>query len=248
MSQSSKPRVVALVQARMTSTRLPGKVMLNLAGRPMLQWVFDRLAQCRTLDEVCLATTDQPNEDVLAEYAARRGWPCFRGSLEDVLDRYYHAAAARRADVVVRVTSDCPLIDPATVDAVVAAFLARQPDVDYASNIIPQRTFPRGLDVEVFRRAALETAWREDANPAWREHVTTYIIRHPEQFRFWCLVNETDCSHHRWTVDTPEDFALAERLLNTLGNERFSWRSALELIEANPDWQALNAGIVQKTV
>ena len=162
----SRPRIVAVIQARMGSTRLPGKVLKPLAGQPVLARVVDRVRRARHVDEVVVATTTLPADDVLADLCRTRGWACERGSEEDLLDRYHAAAAAHHADAVVRITSDCPVIDPGVVDRVVEAFLV-QP-CDYASNTLEPRTFPRGLDTEVFSQAALELAWREDDNPVWR--------------------------------------------------------------------------------
>src|SRR5262249_12160461 len=171
-------RTVAIVQARMGSSRLPGKVLQDLGGEPMLARVLSRLGRSRTLDEVVVATTTEPADDILERFCQERGRPCFRGSEHDVLDRYYKAATAERAAVVVRITSDCPLIEPAIVDRVVAEFQERQPGIDYASNVLPRRTYPRGLDTEVMSFAALDRAWHEDHVPASREHVTPYIYRH----------------------------------------------------------------------
>ena len=158
------------------------------------------------VDEVVVATTELPGDDVLARLCDERGWPCFRGSENDVLDRYYRAAAAHGAQAVVRITSDCPLIDPGIIDRGVGEFLALQPAVEYATNSYPRDTFPRGLDMEVVRFDALERAWKEDANPAWHKHVSMYIYRHPELFRLHGVANDVDLSHLRWTVNTPEDF------------------------------------------
>ena len=182
-------KTVAIIQARMGSTRLPGKVLLDLAGEPMLARVVHRVQRAASLQEVIVATTVQPADDAITQLCAGRGWPCARGSQDDVLDRYYQAATASQADVVVRITSDCPLIEPDVIDQVVGALLAGQPEVDYASNVQPPRTFPRGLDVEVIRFDALERAWREDVDPAWREHVTPYLYRHPERFRIHGVFN-----------------------------------------------------------
>src|SRR5689334_23040199 len=171
---------VAIIQARMGSSRLPAKILAELAGQPMLARCVARLGRAQRLDDLLVATTTSPGDDVTTELCAARGWPCFRGSEDDVLDRNYQAARLREADVVVRVTSDCPFIEPEIVDHVIREFTDRQPYVDYASNFVPERTYPRGLDVEVFTIRALERAWREDGNPAWREHVTEYILRIPD--------------------------------------------------------------------
>ena len=155
-----------------------------------------------------------------------------RGSETDLLDRYLQAARAHDADVIVRVTSDCPLIDPEVIDRTVLAFQAG--DVEYASNTLEPRTYPRGLDVEVIARAALERAGREDRDPAWREHATPYIYRHPESFRLLRVAAEDDHADQRWSVDTPEDFALVERIYEAIGRDDFGWREALAVVEDHP--------------
>lgn len=240
-------RVVGIVQARMGSTRLPGKVLRELAGRPMLAWVCERLSCSRLLDGVGVATTVLPADDAIDALCRARGWQVHRGSELDVLGRFRDAASKWDADVIVRVTSDCPLIDPQVVDMVVATFLAVVPTSDYASNTLT-RTYPRGLDVEVFSRVALEKAALEDADPATREHVTPYLYRHPDVFRLVDVKNAVDLSAHRWTVDTPEDFELVRRILDVLGGRPFATRDVLELLAKNPEWLALNASVLQKAV
>lgn len=232
----------------MGSTRLPGKVRLDLAGEPMLARVVHRVQRARLLDEVVVATTTQSDDDAIAQLCAVRGWPCARGSLDDVLDRYFQAALARRAEVVVRITSDCPLIEPELIDQVVGAVLADPPHVDYASNVQPPRTFPRGLDTEVMRFDALERAWREDTNPTWREHVTPYLYRHPERFRIQGVFNAVDLSHLRWTVDTAEDLELVRRIYGFFGDDTFSWYDVLRLLEWRPEWLEINRSVEQKAV
>lgn len=241
-------KVVAIIQARMGSTRLPGKVLLDLAGEPMLVRDMNRLLRADTLDEIVIATTVESRDDVIVDLCQERGWPRFRGSEDDVLDRYYRAAKVHQADVVVRITSDCPLIEPQVVDRVVQAFMERQPEVDYASNTAPERTFPRGLDTEVMRFDALERAWREDDDPAWREHVTPYVRRHPELFQTCGVLNDEDLSHMRWTVDTPEDLAFVRHIYEHFGHDRFSWQEVLALLEQNPGWLSINREIEQKTI
>jgi spore coat polysaccharide biosynthesis protein SpsF len=241
-------KVVAIIQARMGSTRLPGKVLLDLAGEPMLVRVVNRTRRAQTLDEVVVATTVQPADEAIVRLCAERGWPCSRGSEDDVLDRYYQAAVVHQADVVVRITSDCPLIEPEIMDQVVQEFLDLQPRIDYACNVLPRRTFPRGLDTEVMRFDVLEQAWREDPNPAWREHVTPYIQRNPDLFRIHGVSNKVDYSHMRWTVDTPEDLAFVRRIYNHFGHDRFFWREVLAVLEAHPEWLEINQQVKQKVV
>jgi spore coat polysaccharide biosynthesis protein SpsF len=239
-------KVVAIIQARMGSTRLPGKVLKDLSGECMLVRVVRRICRAKALDEVLVATTTQPADDAIAKLCDAQGWACFRGSEEDVLDRYYRAAVAHRAEGVVRITSDCPLIDPEVIDYVVQAFLERQPAIDYASNFVPKRSFPRGMDVQVVRFDALERAWREDQNPEWRADVTYYIDLHPELFHIYNVINDIDYAHLRWTVDTPEDLAFVRRIYDGFGHDRFSWYEVLSLLDEHPEWLEINRHVKQK--
>lgn len=239
-------RTVAVVQARVGSTRLPHKVMLPLNGEPILTRVMRRAARAASLDEVVVATTRLAADDAIAELAAREGWPVTRGSETDLLDRYLQAARRHGADLVVRITSDCPLIDPDLIDDVVAAL--EQEGGDYASNTLEPRTYPRGLDVEAVTLAALEAAGRDDRDPASREHATPYIRRHPERFRLVRVAGAVDRSEHRWTVDTPEDYSLVRRLYDALGRDDFTWLEALAIVDANPDWGTSNRDVLQKAV
>lgn len=170
------PHTVAIIQARMSSSRLPGKVLLDLAGQPMLVHVVERVKGARTIQDIVVATTNDPSDDPIEQACAARGYACFRGSLHDVLDRYYQAARASRAGVIVRITADCPLIDPAVVDRTVEAF--HSPNTDFCANRLPPpwgRTLPIGLDVEVVSFTALERAWKEADQPFQREHVMPYF-------------------------------------------------------------------------
>jgi spore coat polysaccharide biosynthesis protein SpsF len=227
---------------------LPGKILAELAGQPMLARCVARLGRAQMLDDLLVATTTSPVDDVTTGLCATRGWRCFRGSEDDVLDRYYQAARLQDTDVVVRVTADCPFIEPEIVDRVIREFSERQPDVDYASNVIPERTYPRGLDVEVFTVRALERAWREDDSAAWREHVTEYIVRNPDRFRLHGVCHPENLSQWRWTVDTAEDLRLARLIYTAFGHDLFSWRDVLALLAEHPEWAEINRDIRQKSV
>ena len=205
---------VAILQARMSSTRLPGKVMKSVAGRPMLERQMERLRRCSTLDRLIVATSDDPSDDPLFQFLETIGVETFRGSLHDVLGRYVGAAQALDVDgPVVRLTADCPLADPEVVDACVR--LQAELGVDYASNA-QRRTSPRGLDVECFALDALLAAGREATDPYDREHVTPFLYRNPARFSQGDLTQDRDESALRWTVDTPEDFAFVERVYAAL--------------------------------
>jgi spore coat polysaccharide biosynthesis protein SpsF len=238
-------KTVAIIQARTGSTRLPGKVLLPLLGRPLLVHVVERVARASRIDETVVATTTLAGDDGIFELGRREGWLIVRGSEMDLLDRYLQAARERAADRVVRITSDCPLIDPDLIDEVVGAL---DEGIDYASNSLEPRTFPRGLDVEAMRRETLEEAGLADHDPSSREHATPYIYRHPERFRLRRLAAQSDLSAHRWTVDTPADYELVRRIYDALGRNDFGWLEALAVVEAHPDWAESNRHIAQKTV
>ena len=241
-------RTVAIVQARIGSTRLPGKALMDLAGEPMLARVVNRTRRTEKIAQVIVATTDRAADDAIANLCKARGWDCFRGDEADVLDRYYRAALHFEAEAVLRITSDCPFIEPELIDQLISEFHKHQPGVDYASTLLPRRTFPRGLDAEVMLFGALEKAWRDDKDPAWREHVTPYIHRHPDLFRLQGMTNDVDYSHLRWTVDTEEDLSFSRRIYDHFGHDAFSWRAVLKLLEEHPEWVEINSHIRQKEV
>ena len=239
-------RVVAIVQARMGSTRLPGKVMKRLAGHTVLSHVIRRLQVCRQVDQIVIATSAKKVDDTIVQEAKRHGVDCFRGSEEDVLERYYLAATEAGAEVVVRVTSDCPLLDPELIDRMISSFLSS--DIDYLSNSL-QRCYPRGLDAEIFTFSALTQACREAQHAHEREHVTPYIYHHPELFRLQNYGGREDLSNHRWTLDTEEDWALIEAIYDALYLENkalFSTEEVLRLLDRRPELVALNAHVEQK--
>jgi len=236
-------RTVAIVQARMGSTRLPGKVLMDLGGRSVLARVVDRLSRSRTIDSMLVATSTNNENHAIAAECERLRVSCFRGSEQDVLDRYLRAARASKADAVVRITADCPLIDPEVVDVVVHEFINQR--ADYASNVLP-RTYPRGLDTEVISRTALERAGVEAVEPHQREHVTPYSYEHPEIFRLASTRAESDYSIHRWTLDTREDLELICNIYSRFADrEYFSWREVLEVLEGEPELLAINAKVQQ---
>jgi len=245
-TSNSGLKVVAIVQARMGSTRLVGKVLLDLCGKSVLARVVERLKRAKTIHEVLVATTNSPRDDVIVEESGRLSVSVFRGQEDDVLDRYYRAAKEARAAFVVRVTSDCPLIDPQVSDRTVLEFLAGQPD--YASNVL-ERTYPRGLDTEVFTVSALERAWREADQAYQRAHVTAYLYEHPEKFRLMSVTGEKDYSHHRWTIDTPQDLQLVRAVYERLGSDgHFLWRDVLDLLDRDPKLVELNSFVMQKSL
>lgn len=233
-------RVVAIIQARMGSTRLPGKVLMDLAGRTMLEHVAERALRAPGIDDVVIATSDQPADDGIAALAKRRGLKVFRGSEADVLARYHGAAVANRADAVVRITADCPLLDPDVVGQVVARL--RQGDVDYVNNTTPP-TFPDGLDCEAFTFEALDQAFREARLPSQREHVTPFLWGQPERYRTAVLRSPVDLSAHRWTVDEPQDLLFVRAVMSRLAARSMRHAEVLALLRAEPALATLNGSL-----
>lgn len=240
-------KVVIIDQARMASTRLPGKVLKPVLGKPLLEYQIERLRRAARAHEIVIATTTNPSDDVLVAFCRQRGVKVYRGSELDVLSRYYGAAKAFGADVVVRVTSDCPVIDPAVVDQVIGHYLDHRDEYDYVSNT-QVRSFPRGMDAEVFSMEALELAYREGRLDYEREHVTPFLYRHPERFRVGQWVFPENRGDERWTVDTPEDFELLRRIIEALypGKPEFTLADILQLLDRHPDWRQINAHVNQK--
>ena len=224
----------------MGSTRLPGKVLHDLAGRAMLDWVAERAKLAQLVNRVVVATTVDRQDDAIVDYCRIRDVPCFRGSVNDVLDRYYQAAIAMQATTIIRLTADCPLLDPQLLDTAVAEYQRLQPNCDYLSIEWPKQTFPRGLDFEVLSFACLKRAWTEATETQHREHVTAYIYQHADKFRIAGVECEQNLASERWTVDTEEDLALASLILGELGGSSFGWQDVLRVLHAHPDWQDLN--------
>ncbi len=275
--------IVAIIQARMRSSRLPDKVLLPIAGRPMLQWVVERTRRAQTVNQVIVATTIDPSDDPVAEFCRSHGIIFSRGSVNDVLDRYYQAAKQYRADVVVRITADCPLIDPALIDQAVCAMFTSPNEAidtdhcplttvhwDFIANRLPEpwwRTYPIGLDTEVFTFDALEQAWEQAEETHQREHVAPFFYEDipvedlhysinkvslakslsPRGFKVGLLHYHKELGHHRWTVDTPEDLELVRAVAACFPDDRFSWLDVLALVDEEPEIARLNAAVQHKT-
>lgn len=236
-----------VVQARMTSTRLPGKVMMDLAGRPMLERQLERLKRCSEADEIVLAVTTNPEDEPLVDLARRLGVRWHRGSEHDVLDRYAGAAREAGADLVVRVTSDCPLIDPGETDLVVAA-LRERPTCDYASNTL-ERHLPRGLDTEALWVDVLERMARMASSAPAREHVTWFChSERPDLFELYSVRRPFEAQDLRWTVDTADDLALVRRLYAEfdLLEREVPLPELIARVRAHPELAEMNAHVVQK--
>lgn len=227
----------------MGSTRLPGKVLADLCGEPLLVRVAERARLARRPDRLVVATTTDAADDPIVELCRARGYASFRGHPTDVLDRYYRSAASELAETVVRITADCPLVDPGLIDRTIEALLQQQ--LDFAANRLPQRrTYPIGLDVEVCSFQALETAWREASEPFEREHVMPFLYRTPSRFRIAVLHGERDLGELRWTVDTASDLDFVRAVYrHFLPRTNFSWDDILELVTRQPELAAINAGV-----
>jgi spore coat polysaccharide biosynthesis protein SpsF len=240
---------VAIIQGRMASSRLPGKILLDIAGKPMLAHVVERARRARTVDQVVVATTTQPEDDAVEAYCRQAGIDCSRGSLQDVLDRFYQAALAFKADTIVRLTADCPLLDPQVLDLTVNEFF--RTGVDFGCNRLPpplKRTYPIGLDVEVCTFQALERAWKEAKKPNEREHVMPYLYDPPGRFKVLRIDYEKDYSEMRWTVDTPEDLDLVRQIFGRLTEHPdFTWLDVLALFEREPELARINAQVKHRT-
>ncbi len=242
---------VAIIQARMGSTRLPGKVLEPVEGRTVLGHTIARACAIRGLDEVVVATTCLDRDDSVVREAERHGVRSWRGSEDDVLSRYLGAARESHADVIMRITSDCPLLDPELSSGVLSALLsaiAVGDPVDYASNSLLRRN-PRGVDTEAFTRAALERTAERATAAREREHVTLYMYEHPDAFRLLSVPGERDHSHHRWTVDTPEDLQLVREIYARLAPDHgllFGMQPVLELLEREPWIAIINQHVEQK--
>ncbi|MBZ5647592.1 MAG: glycosyltransferase family protein [Acidobacteriia bacterium] len=243
-------KTAIIIQTRMTSTRLPGKVLMELAGRPMLAQQLRRLKACRSADEIVVATTTNKTDDPVVALAEKEGVRWFRGSEDDVLSRYAGAAREAEADIVVRITSDCPLIDAEVTDRVIAELKTHAGECDYAHNIIP-RTYPRGLDTEAMFRDTLERMQRMAVSAAAREHVTHFLLEErPKLFVTRGVTDTEDNSDLRWTVDTADDLAMVRRIYEGLGlGERLApYREILRYVRAHPEIAAMNAHVQQKLV
>jgi spore coat polysaccharide biosynthesis protein SpsF len=237
-------KVVGIIQARVGSTRLPGKVLRDIEGDTMLARVVHRLRRARLIDEVLVATSERAADDAVVQESRRCSVAAFRGDESDVLERYFRAAQFSRAEVIVRITSDCPLIDPEITDKTIRAFLDQRPD--YASNVV-HRTYPRGLDTEVMTMEALERAAQQARQPHEREHVTPYLYEHPAEFKILSVTGDRDYSQYRWTVDTAEDLELVRAIYARLsGQGKFGWRDVLTLLEREPQLAVINRAVVQK--
>jgi len=233
---------IAIIQARMGSTRLPGKVLREINGIPMLKHQIDRVEKSKYLDNIVVATSTLSKDDPIAEFCRKNNIRCFRGSEDDVLDRYYRCAKEYSADIIVRLTADCPLLDPALIDKTIV--LLKESKADFAANTVPPASskYPNGSDVEVFCMSALERAHRECVDPCDREHVTFYFWKYNNGFKIAQLQGQKDLSRYRITVDYPEDFEVIEDIFKEIQRRRIfgNLEDVIEIIDAKPETRMKN--------
>jgi spore coat polysaccharide biosynthesis protein SpsF len=241
--------IVAIIQARMGSERLPGKVLMDIAGRPMLWHVINRIKHSRYIDKVIIATTINKDDKQIEDFCKTYNIDFYRGSEDDVLDRYYQTATLWNADIIVRITSDCPLIDSGVVDKVICSYLKNKNNFNGSSNVI-KRTYPRGLDTEVISFSALERVWNDAKKDYQREHVTIYIYEHAGKFKLYSVENDKDLSHYRWTVDEKKDLKFVREIYKLLYREEniFSMNDILGLLKIKPHLEEINKDIEQKKI
>lgn len=240
-------KVIAIVQARMGSTRLPGKVLKRVNGKPLLEYQIERLKRSKNIDQLVVSTSNRALDDPIIELCRRLNVDTFRGSENDVLGRYYETCAYYKADAVVRLTADCPLIDPSVIDEVIHYFLKHYPRYMYVSNT-RKRTYPRGMDTEVFTYEVLKDAYMNANSPHDLEHVTSFIVKRIGESCLAQVLNDSDESQHRWTVDTSEDFQFISKVLENLYPTKptFTFQDTLEILRKNPDWLEINRQVKQK--
>jgi len=243
-------KVIASIQVRYNSTRLPGKVLKKICGKPMLELMLERLSKSKLIDEIIIATTINKNDDPIFELAKKLGYKVFRGDENDCLDRHYQAIKNSNGNFICKITSDCPLIDPEIVDKVIGYYFENEKKFDYVSNVHPA-TFPDGLDVEMFSLATLERAWKEAKNQDEREHTTTYMWKNPLIFRIGSVTmskGENLFKKERWTVDYPEDFEFIKAIYENLyhNGKIFLLNEILEFLSEREDIKKINQHLVEK--
>ena len=241
----SSSGIVTVVQARTGSTRLPNKVLRPLAGKPLLARMVERVLAAERVGTVVVATTTAPSDDPIAALCRDEDFHCYRGHADDLLDRHYQAGKLYDASTVIKIPSDCPLIDPRVIDQVISFYLDRPGDFDYVSNLHPA-TYPDGNDVEIMTMAALETAWRESTRPLEREHTTPYFWENPDRFRVGNITWETGLDYsmsRRWTIDYEEDYRFIRAVYDALypNNPLFSLDDILDFLAEHPEVEALNS-------
>ncbi len=243
-NKTNAVEVLAILQARMSSTRLPGKVLKPILGKPMIQHQIERILRSTRIDKLVVATSTRKDDDQIEKLCNKIGVDIFRGSLENVLDRFYRAASRYKPNSTVRLTGDCPLTDPFYIDLLIDFYLEK--DCDFSNNGT-RPTLPHGLDAAIFSFYALEEAWKKANLPSDLEHVTPYILKRPEKFKIKFWKNKKNLSHLRWTVDEPADFEFVKKVYESLypTNPEFNTKDILELIKEQPIIQEINSGFTR---
>jgi spore coat polysaccharide biosynthesis protein SpsF len=249
LKKDNQEKIICIIQARMGSSRLPGKVLKEICGQPMLYWVVTRAQRSKMIDQVMVATTFDHADDPIVEFCNQNHFKCFRGDEFDVLDRYYQAAKSSNADIIVRLTADCPLIDARLIDLTIEKLW--DSESDFSANRLPppyKRTYPIGLDVEVVTMPALENAWKHAKEKYEREHVLPYIYNPANGFKIMIFDHEEDLGWMRWTVDTPADLEFIRQVMDHLDCAiDFGWLDVLKVVNNHPELLEINADIVHKT-
>lgn len=249
MSSKKNAKIIAIIQARMGSKRLPKKALKKIAGKTLIEWIKYRLSFCRQVDQIVLSTADTKENDPLTKLAESIGLEYYRGSENDLVSRIYETAKKFKADAVVRITGDCPLVDPGLVDKMIKVYRKKSPRIDYITNVLPP-TFPDGSDIEIISFKTLERLDREVKNPLYREWITTTIMENPKKFKIYNLKNNKNLSFLRLTVDYPEDFKLAKIIFTKLHKEKkvFGLGDILNLLKKEPSLIKINEKWVDKGV
>lgn len=249
MNKKKHIKVGVVIQARMGSTRLPGKVMKLLGDRPVLWHVVERVKQSKLIDMIIVATTNSDEDNTIVEFCKKNSINYYRGSEKDVLDRYYKTAKYYKLDAIIRVTSDCPIIDSIVIDKLVKTYLDNKEQLDYVSNSMI-RTYPRGLECSIFSMEALKESWENATKEYHKEHVVMYIREHKEKFKIMNICNDKMLSNYRWTLDTKEDYIFLKCIYNNLykSGSIFTTNDVLELLKEQPELININAHVEQKKV
>ncbi len=228
---------VAIIKVRMGSTRLPGKVLKKLNGISVLECLCDQLNYSRLLNDKIIATTSNSEDDVIVNFCESKGIKCFRGSVNDVLDRYHKCAKKFSINTIIRITSDCPLMDPQVVDDVIDFYLKNS--YDYVNNFY-KRTYPYGNDVEIFSLKVLEKVWEKATKPSEREHVTPYIYNNPDEFSIGWIENKENLSEFHWTVDRKEDLIFVQKIFKKISKRPILMKDIIDVIKDDPSLLEIN--------
>jgi len=244
-----KNNIIAIIQARMGAERLPGKVLMDIVGRPMLWHIINRVRHSKYINKIIIATTTNKDDDQIENFCKTYNIDFYRGNEDDVLDRYYQAAELWNTDIIVRITSDCPLIDSDVINKVIYSYLKNKNNFKGASNVI-RRTYPRGLDTEVISFSTLERVWNDAKKDYQREHVTIYIYEHTRQFKLYSVENNKNLAHYRWTVDEKKDLEFVREIYKLLYREEniFLMKDILNLLKIKPHLREINKDVKQKKI